>query len=57
MGEIHTMQKELENLKERQLGRPRRRWEYNIRMVLRKIGENMWTECISLRIGTSGGLL
>jgi hypothetical protein len=36
------------------LGKPNRRWEYNIRMDLR---ENVWrTGCIWLKIGTSGGL-
>jgi hypothetical protein len=34
----------------RPLGRPRRRWEDNIRMVV-------WTGLIWLRIGTSGGPL
>jgi hypothetical protein len=34
------------------LGRPRRRWENNIRMVLRLV----WTGYIWLRIGTGGGL-
>jgi hypothetical protein len=38
----------------RPLGRPRRRWEDNIRMDLREIG---WTGLIWLRIGTSGGPL
>jgi hypothetical protein len=36
------------------LGRPRCRWEDNIRMDLREIG---WTGLIWLRIGTSGGPL
>jgi hypothetical protein len=41
----------------RPLGRPRRRWEDNIKMDLRKIGFGMWIGFIGLRIGTSGGLL
>jgi hypothetical protein len=41
----------------RPIGRPRRRWEDNIRMVLRKYGGKLWTGYIWLRIGTSGGLL
>jgi hypothetical protein len=38
----------------RPIGRPRHRWENNIRMDVREI---MWTDIIGLRIGTSGGLL
>jgi hypothetical protein len=38
-------------------GRPRRRWEDNIRMDLRDIGWRMWTGCIWLRTDTTGGLL
>jgi hypothetical protein len=41
----------------RPLGRPRHRWEYNIRMDIREIGWVVWTGLIWLRIGTSGGLL
>jgi hypothetical protein len=41
----------------RPLGRPRRRWEDNIRMDLREIGFGMWIEFIWLRIGIGGGLL
>jgi hypothetical protein len=37
----------------RPLGRPRRRWEDNIRMDLREV----WTGLIWLRIGTSRGPL
>jgi hypothetical protein len=37
--------------RKRPLGRPRHRWEDNIKMDLREIGRG-W-----LRIGTSGGLL
>jgi hypothetical protein len=38
------------------LGRPRSRWEDNIKMVLRGV-ELVWTGLISFRIGTSRGLL
>jgi hypothetical protein len=38
----------------RPIGRPRRRWEDNIRMDGMEIG---WEGCICLRIGTSGGPL
>jgi hypothetical protein len=43
----------------RPLGRPRRRWVYNIKMDLREIctREMVCTGLIWLRIGTSGGLL
>jgi hypothetical protein len=41
---------------ERPLGRPRRRWEGNIKMDLRWDGV-VWNGLIWLRIGTSGGLL
>jgi hypothetical protein len=41
----------------RQLGRPRRRWEDNIKMDLRKIGFGDVDGFIGLRIGTGGGLL
>jgi hypothetical protein len=42
----------------RPLGRPRRRWVDNIKMVLREREDGMvWTGSIWLRIGTSGGLL
>jgi hypothetical protein len=48
----------LENLGgKRPHGRPRHRWEYNIRMNLREIGWEVVTEFIWLRIGTSGMLL
>ena len=39
------------------LGRPKRRWEDNIKMNLREVGLEAWTESIWLRIGTGGGLL
>jgi hypothetical protein len=42
---------------ERPLGRPRRRWEDNIKMDLREVGWGTWTGSIWLRIGTGGELL
>jgi hypothetical protein len=41
----------------RLFGRPRRRLEDNIKMDLTEIERKMWTGCIWLRIGTTGGLL
>jgi hypothetical protein len=41
----------------RPLGRPRRRWEHNIKMDLQEVGWGAWTGLIWLRIGTGGGLL
>jgi hypothetical protein len=41
----------------RPLGRPRHRWECNIKMDLREVGWGAWTGSIWLRIGTGGGLL
>jgi hypothetical protein len=41
----------------RPLGRPRRRWEDNIKMDLRGVGWGAWTGSIRLRIGTGGELL
>jgi hypothetical protein len=41
----------------RRLGRPRRRWEDNIKMDLREVGVGAQTGLIWLRIGTGGGLL
>jgi hypothetical protein len=38
----------------RQLGRPRRRWEDNIKMDLLEVGVGLWTGSIWLRIGTGG---
>jgi hypothetical protein len=40
----------------RPLGRPRRRWEDNIKMDLREV-RWAWTGSIWLRIGTGGELL
>jgi hypothetical protein len=41
----------------RPLGRPRRRWDENIKMDLQEVGWGAWTRLIWLRIGTGGGLL
>jgi hypothetical protein len=41
----------------RPLGRPRRRWEENIKMDLREVGCRVWTGLILFKIGTGGGLL
>jgi hypothetical protein len=41
----------------RPLGRPRRRWEDEIRMDLREIGLGVWIGFNWLRIGIGGGLL
>jgi hypothetical protein len=37
------------------LGRPRRRWEDNIKMDLQEV--RVWTESIELGLGTDGGHL
>jgi len=39
----------------RPLGRPRRRWEDNIKMGLPEVGCEAWTGSIWFRIRTSGG--
>ena len=41
----------------RPLGRPRRRWEDNIKMDLKEVGGFVGTEWSWLRIGTGGGHL
>jgi hypothetical protein len=41
----------------RPLGRPRRRWEDNIKMDFSRSGMGAWTGLIWLRIGTGGVLL
>ena len=41
----------------RQLGRPRRRWEDNIKMYLQKWYVGAWTGSSWLRMGTVGGHL
>jgi hypothetical protein len=46
------------NLREkRPLGRPRRRWEDNIRIDLQEVGCGVWTGLGWLRIETGGGHL
>jgi hypothetical protein len=39
------------------LGRPRRRWEDNIKMDNQEVGRGAWTGSIWLRTGTGGGHL
>jgi hypothetical protein len=41
----------------RPLERPRRRWEYVIKIYLREIGWEVWSGFTWLRIGIVGGLL
>ena len=41
----------------RPLGRPRHRWEGNIKMVLQEVGWGTWTGLIWLRVRTGSGLL
>ena len=41
----------------RPLGRPRHRWEDNIKMHLQEVGYGLWTGSSWLRIGTGGGHL
>jgi hypothetical protein len=41
----------------RPLGRPKRRWENNIKIDLREMERGAWTGSIWLRIGRGGGLL
>jgi hypothetical protein len=41
----------------RPLGRPRRRWEDNIKMDLQEVGGVVGTGLSGLRIGTGGGHL
>jgi len=41
--------------RKRSLGRPRHRWENNIKMDLREMGWGTWIELLWLRIGIGGG--
>jgi hypothetical protein len=43
--------------RKRPLGRPRRRWEDNIKMDVKREDVVVWTGVIWLRIGTCGGPL
>jgi len=45
------------SLRKTPLGRPRRRWENNIKMNLQDIGWGSWTGLTWFRIGKDGGLL
>jgi len=40
---------------QRPLGRPRRRWEDNIKKDLQEVGWGTWTRLIWFRTGTGGG--
>jgi hypothetical protein len=42
------------NLSESPLGRPKRRWEDNIKMDIQELGCGAWTGLIWFRIGTGG---
>jgi hypothetical protein len=59
MGEVRGAYRVLMGRPEgsRPLGRPRRRWEDNIKMDLQEVGWGAWAGLIWLRIGTVGGLL
>jgi hypothetical protein len=59
MGEERKVYNVLEGKPEgkRTLGRPRRRWEDEIRMAIRKTGCEGWTGFYWPRIGTGGELL
>jgi hypothetical protein len=39
------------------IGRPRRKWEDNIKMDVQEVYVGKWTGLIWLRIGTGGGYL
>jgi hypothetical protein len=47
----------IEILFEKILGRPRHRWEGNIKMDLQEVEWGAWTRSIWIRIGAGGGLL
>ena len=59
MGERRLVYRVLVGKPERKstLGRPRCRWEDNIKMGLQEVGCGMWTGSSWLRIGTGGGHL
>jgi len=39
------------------LGRPKRRWDDNIKIVLKMCDEEVWTRMLGPKIGTGGGHL
>jgi hypothetical protein len=43
--------------RKRPLGRPRRRWDDNVKMDLKEVGCGVWTGWSWLRMGTGGGQL
>ena len=59
IGDSRVLYRVLERKPEgkRPLGRPRRRWEDNIKMDLQEVGCGVWTGSSWLRIGTGGGHL
>jgi len=60
MGETCSMYGEEERRKlegKRPIGRPRHRWEDNIKMDLQEVRCGAWTESSWPRIGTGGGHL
>jgi hypothetical protein len=59
MGEMRGVHRVLLGKPEgkRPLGRPRRRWDNNIKMGLQEVGWGKWTGLILLRLETSGGHL
>jgi len=59
MGEMRNVHRILVGKPEgkRLLGRPRRRWEDNIKINLQEVGWGKWTGLIWLRLETSGGCL
>ena len=57
MEEGRGVHKVLVGKPERPLGRPRRRWEDNIKMGLQEVGRGCGTGWSWLRIGTGGGRL
>jgi hypothetical protein len=59
MGERRDVYRVLVGKPERRrpLGRPRRRWEYTIKIDLQEVGYGVWTGSSWLGIGTGGGQL
>jgi hypothetical protein len=59
MGERRVLHSALMGKSERKrpLGRPKPRWENNIKMDFRKWNRGSWTGLIWFRIGTGGRLL